>query len=164
LVLTGDHEKAEQCFVAGLDDAAVNANNVFKDRADSWAKRAIIKNAIRALQPHPGAASSSTPVAPKDQPGIYNLLALGDFERFVFVMSILERYSEHECTVLLGCSVQDVRTARIRAVQQLSSPREVLIGREADIPVTTSAISAAESKPQQVLDGSAAELVGDCCA
>jgi hypothetical protein len=70
-------------------------------------------------------------VAPKEQSGIDNLLALGDFERFVFVMSILERYSEHECTVLFGCSAQDVRTARIRAVQQLSSPREVLIEREA---------------------------------
>jgi hypothetical protein len=159
LVLTRDHEKAEQCFVAGLDDAAAKGNNIFKDWARSWAKRAIIKNAIRALQPHPGAAYSPMFVGPKEQSAMDNLMAVGDFERFVFVMSVLECHSDHECAVLLGCSLQDVRTARIRAFEQLASS-QVLTGREPDhTPVTTNATSVAESKPQQALDESAASRV-----
>lgn len=159
LVLTRDHEKAEQCSVAGLDDA-IKANNVFKEWAGSWAKRAIIKNAIRALQPHPDAANPSIPVASKEQSAMDKLLALGDFERFVFVMSVLERYPEHDCALLLGCSLQDVRTARIRALEQLASS-EALAGREPDrAPVTTNATSVAEAKPRQALDESVGSLVG----
>jgi hypothetical protein len=37
------------------------------------------------------------------------LLQLADFDRFVFVMSVLEHYSEHDCALLLGCSVRDIR-------------------------------------------------------
>ena len=60
LLLTGDEEKAEQCFVAGLEDS-VNTNGVFKEWARTWAKRVIIQNAISVLKPGPGqhAASSS---------------------------------------------------------------------------------------------------------
>jgi hypothetical protein len=36
------------------------------------------------------------------------------FERFVFVMLVLEHYSEHECSLLLSCSRQDVIAARNR--------------------------------------------------
>ena len=42
------------------------------------------------------------------------------FDRFVFVMSVLERYSDHECAVLLGCSRTDILPARIRTLQQIS--------------------------------------------
>src|SRR5580693_9280911 len=49
-LLTADHEKAEKCFVSGLDDC-VEGNNVFRDWARSWARRAIIQNAIRMLAP-----------------------------------------------------------------------------------------------------------------
>ena len=36
-LLTGDHEKAEKCFVAGFEDC-VKENRVFRERARSWAK------------------------------------------------------------------------------------------------------------------------------
>lgn len=35
---------------------------------------------------------------------IASMLELEDFERLVFVMSVLERYSDQDCSVLLGCS------------------------------------------------------------
>jgi len=41
LLLTGDEAKAEQCFVAGIEDS-VSWNSVFWDCAHSWAKRTII--------------------------------------------------------------------------------------------------------------------------
>jgi hypothetical protein len=47
------------------------------------------------------------------------VLALRQFERFVFVMSVLEPYTEDTCTRLLGCSLQDIREARVWALEQL---------------------------------------------
>jgi hypothetical protein len=47
------------------------------------------------------------------------VLQLEPFERFVYVMSVLERYSDLDCTVLLGCARRDVIAARIRALQQI---------------------------------------------
>src|SRR5215472_9439167 len=50
LVLTADAEKAEQCFVSGLDDCTAG-NPVFKEWARSWARRVVIKRAIRMIAP-----------------------------------------------------------------------------------------------------------------
>jgi hypothetical protein len=58
-LLTGDHEKAEKCFVAGIEDC-VKENRVFREWARSWAKRIIIENAIRELKPGPSLHSSSS--------------------------------------------------------------------------------------------------------
>ncbi len=127
-LLTGGHEKAERCFVAGFKDS-VKANHVVKGWARSWAKRTIIQNAIRELKPRPCVASSfSIPVAthmrdlPSDGGRHFELaavLVLEDFERFVFVMSVLERYSEHDCALLLGCALRQINEARNRAFAQL---------------------------------------------
>jgi DNA-directed RNA polymerase specialized sigma24 family protein len=151
LVLTGDHEKAEQCFTAGFDDA-VNAHRVFKDWAYSWAKRAIIRNAIRILQPHPDAAGSSIPAIKQERSAIHNLLALRDFERFVFVMSVLEGYSERECAVLLECSLQEIGAARIRAMKQLGSSNQVSAVTNSD-PVNAESLV---GKPPLMNDSGAA--------
>jgi hypothetical protein len=47
--------------------------------------------------------------------------ALPSFERFVFVMSVLERYSEQECSLLLGCTRAEVIDARSRALRELGA-------------------------------------------
>jgi DNA-directed RNA polymerase specialized sigma24 family protein len=130
LLLTADETKAEQTFVAGLEDS-VNSNGVFRDWACSWAKGAIIKNAIAAVQPRPKttkSASQSSSTDGKEIPAFASkkaevgcVLALGDFERFVFVMSVLERYSEKDCSLLLNCSLVAVHSARLRAFQQLTA-------------------------------------------
>ncbi len=130
-LLTGDHETAEQCFVAGLEDSA-NTNRVFKEWARTWAKRTIIQEAIRVLEPRPPQhAMSSTPEHATEiwvrLPSISDrdlarrsALALEDFERFVFVITVLEGYSEHQCALLLYASLQDVRKARIRATEHIA--------------------------------------------
>ena len=46
---------------------------------------------------------------------------LEPLERFVFVMTLLEGYSEHECAVFLNRSRSDVVAARTRALQQLAN-------------------------------------------
>jgi hypothetical protein len=48
------------------------------------------------------------------------LLELPAFDRFVYVMSVLEGYADHDCALLLGCPCADVVAARIRAFQQIS--------------------------------------------
>ena len=129
-LLTGDHDTAEHCFVAGVEDS-VHGNNVFREWAHSWAKRTIIQLAIRALQPEPGDPDSAEDSAahgglrsvPDRHDLVDRLFSLDDFHRFVFVMSVLERYSEHECALLLGCAPPDVREARTRALQQISEGR-----------------------------------------
>jgi len=133
-LLTRDLARAERCLVSGLEDCEAG-NSVFREWAHSWAKRAIIQNAIRELNPRP---SHSTPVSPTTLPDIDHLssgpdrhfevdavLGLEDFERFVFVMSILEHYSEHDCVLLLRCSVAEIRKARIRALTGLAESRHM---------------------------------------
>src|SRR3981081_3494091 len=51
-LLTADHEKAQQCFVSGLEDS-VRENSVFQEWARSWARRAIIQCAVRGIKPGP---------------------------------------------------------------------------------------------------------------
>jgi len=38
----------------------------------------------------------------------------------VFTMSVLEHYSEHDCSLLLGCSVREIREGRARALKELT--------------------------------------------
>jgi hypothetical protein len=45
------------------------------------------------------------------------ILLLADFQRFVFVMSILEVQSDDECAMFLRCSRRDVRIARLVALE-----------------------------------------------
>jgi hypothetical protein len=47
------------------------------------------------------------------------VLRLEDHERLVFVMSVLEHYSEHNCALLLGWSVREIREARTRALEEM---------------------------------------------
>ena len=56
-LLTADREKAEQCFVSGLEDA-VEGNPVFKEWARSWARRTIIQNAVQVINPRSSEGNS----------------------------------------------------------------------------------------------------------
>ena len=45
---------------------------------------------------------------------------LQNFDQFVFVMSVLEHHSEHDCALLLGCSARGIREGRTRALKELA--------------------------------------------
>jgi len=97
---------------------------VFKQWAPSWSKRAVIKNAIRAVAPSPGTASPSVIIPDgvrSESPFTRALFELGDFHRFVFVMSILEGFNDHESGLLLKCSPKEVAKARGQALRQLAA-------------------------------------------
>jgi len=129
-LLTRDQARAERCLVSGLEDCETG-NPVFREWAHSWAKRAIIQNAIREVKPRPSQSNSSlsrTMFADMDQSSrgpsghfeIDAVLRLAIFDRFVFVMSVLEHYSEHDCALLLRCSVGDIRESRTRTLKKLA--------------------------------------------
>ena len=138
LLLTADPDKAQQCFVSGLEDS-LRGSRVFKEWARSWARRAVIQNAVRVINPRlteKNTASSfngSARTLAAEQVEIAAVLELAPFERFVFVISVLEHYSEHECSVLLGCSRRDVIAARIRALQQIGSAMELQVKQQVNV-------------------------------
>jgi hypothetical protein len=128
-LLTGDREKAEQCFVSGLEDS-MKGNPVFKEWARSWARRAVIQNAVQIVRPRPMEGNgdsnpgsikrdSQTPLAEREE--IAAILRLRTFDRFVYVLSVLERYSDQDCSALLSCARRDVLTARACAFEQIGS-------------------------------------------
>jgi hypothetical protein len=123
-LLTADQDKSEQCFVAGLEDS-LHGNPVFRQWARSWSKRAMIKNAIKAIAPEPGRPGPDGETGgewtqdPQKDALIAAVTRLAPFERFVFVMAVLEGYSLHECAVLLGQPIREVVTAKSRALQCL---------------------------------------------
>lgn len=125
LLLTADHHKADQCFVAGLEDC-LQGNPVFREWAQSWARRTVIKNAIRMISPSP--LRNETETATGTYEPLFSELdtpaaAIGrlqPFDRFVYVLSVLERYSDRESSILLHCTVGEVADARIRALRCLA--------------------------------------------
>jgi DNA-directed RNA polymerase specialized sigma24 family protein len=142
-LLTANHKTAEQCFDATVEQA-LNEPAVFRDRVRSWIKRSLIRNAIVMLSP---------PSAPDDEKRDFwtagRHKAVGDdeigavtqipaLERFVLVMSVLERYSDGECSVLLGCSTRDVAKARMRALRRLPGQVALFPRGESRLPVTAS--------------------------
>jgi hypothetical protein len=131
LLLTADPQKAEKCFVLGFDDSIGN-NSVFKARAHLWARRCIILHAIRLLSPRPSDENESNvaglsqligevPAEVRSYPNFARIVVLNAFERFVFIMSVLEKYSDQECSLLLGCFRRDVINARTAAIQRLAN-------------------------------------------
>ena len=147
LLLTGNQEKAEECFVAGIGEAA-KGNYVFKEWAHSWARRTIIQSAIRLIAPRErsaiailnpvdAAAVDRVPLALHVE--VRAIVELAPLERFVFVMSVLERYSDHDCSIILGCPRRDIATVRASAMQQLVT----LLGLTHRNPADTSSMNSA---------------------
>ena len=112
LLLTGNHQKAERCFVASLEDCLQESPEV-REGAQIWAVRAVVKNAIRIVAPFmdetkvAGENHLAEPTLDADN-GAAAIMALPPFRRFVYVMSILEKYSDGECSSLLDHSVEEI--------------------------------------------------------
>jgi hypothetical protein len=125
LLLTADHDKAEECLVSTMGECG-DGSGVFMEWASTWARRAILKYAIQMIRPVPEHPDSlpfirrkGPPTSAENNP-FATILALGAFERFVYVMSILERQSERDCAILLRCSRRDVIIARVLALTRVA--------------------------------------------
>jgi DNA-directed RNA polymerase specialized sigma24 family protein len=126
LLLTADHHKAEQCFVAGLEDC-LQGDPVFREWAQSRATRTVIKNAIRIISPSRNETKRTaenydlTEPASEAETPAGAIMKLQPFDRFVYVMSVLEKYSDRECSILLDCTAEEIVRARTQALQRLVS-------------------------------------------
>jgi DNA-directed RNA polymerase specialized sigma24 family protein len=124
-LLTGDHPTAEKCFVRGLEDSAKGP--VFKEWAESWARRTIFRNAVRAIRPRPLSRDIAGVSGGVMEPArIAAVVELPTFDRFVFVMTVLEGYSDQESSLFLDCTRDEVIAARTRALRQLGRSAEIL--------------------------------------
>ena len=126
LLLTADSDKADQCLVSVMGECG-DGTGAFVEWASSWARRAILKYAIQMMRPVPERVDSSsfigrtTPAISVENDPFAAVFALGAFERFVYVMSILEGRSKQDCAILLRCSRRDVIIARVLALTRLSN-------------------------------------------
>ena len=128
-LLTGDEAIAEQCFVDSLD-LAQDATPVFKEWAAGWARRTIILNAIRIIRPRLTAdAEESWGRVARDRAmgrvEIAEIAKLPVFERFTFVMTVLEGYPDHECALHLRSTRADVTAARTRTLARIGRAAEL---------------------------------------
>jgi hypothetical protein len=121
-LLTADNNMAEQCFVGGLGEC-VDQTHVSAERARSWARRSIVEDAIRIIRPVPEKSKngcfvdveSPTTVGARNPFAI--VVSLRAFERFVFVLSVLEGQSDEDCQSLLRCTRQELVMARKTALR-----------------------------------------------
>jgi hypothetical protein len=123
-VLTADRAKAEECFGRAFD-SSLNALWVSTERAGSWARRAVVNQAIQLLVPRKGSTQSPAasnfiwPEIATLKNSIDALCLLDTFERFVVVMTVLERQSDSDCALQLECTRRDVGIARASALRKL---------------------------------------------
>lgn len=124
-LLTADHQLAEQAFVAGLEDT-IDGNPVFRQWARSWSQRAIVKRAIKAMdpspkEPHHGSVRMDPQTGNEELDALARRMAhLSAFQRFVFVLSVLEGYSTMECAALLSCPPADIIAAKADALRSVA--------------------------------------------
>jgi hypothetical protein len=123
-LLTANHKESEQCFVSTVDQA-FDEQTVFKEWASPWIKRRLIETAIEIVSPASSRNGQKRDLWDAGQHDtqreceIDAVTNLDPLERFVFVMSILERHSNWDCALLLGCSMNRVAHARMSAVRRL---------------------------------------------
>ena len=131
-LLIANHQESVQCFASTVDEA-FQEPAVFKQWARSWVKRRLIENAIEMVAPVSARNGQKRDLWSPGQCEtkeceIDMVTKLAAFDRFVFVMSILERYSDWDCALLLGCGMSKVARTRMRALRRLPALAALLPG------------------------------------
>lgn len=132
-LLTADAEKAELCLLLTMQECTATGS-VFKWWLPVWTANALMRNGIRIVTGSPicpprkisqNGAHSSTSRSKKramnrlDESAV--ILQLSDFDRLVYVISLVEHYPTRDCAALLGRPPQEVVDARNRAVDRVAA-------------------------------------------
>lgn len=129
LQLTADVEKAEHCLILAMRDC-FGRSTIARSFLRIWARRMVIKNAIRLVLGIENDNACHTENHSHLQPRAYRIeelresvaiLELPDFDRVAFVICMLERLSILDCALLLRKSPKDVNDAIVRAMNQVTS-------------------------------------------
>lgn len=117
-LLTADKILAERCFGMVMDDyLGIPAAGV-REWASSQGRASVVQRAVQVVRPQPKQVHSwSFPPGTRlllsdvHQP-FAAITSLGAFERFVFVLSVIEGVSDEACALLLQCEVAQVERSR----------------------------------------------------
>jgi hypothetical protein len=126
LLLTANSEATKRCLSRAYREC-IASSSVSKEWVLIWTRRMVIRNAI-SLVMGPGSQSfvganddadnRLIEFFPDDALGAIaeseSIFDLPELDRFVFVICILERYSIHDCALLLRRSPRDINEARQR--------------------------------------------------
>jgi hypothetical protein len=131
LLLTANSEAAKRCLIRAFREC-IARSSVSKEWVLSWTRRMVIRNAISLVMGTGGqsfvnttgdADNGSIAFPPDDSLGAIDtsesILDLPEFERFVFVICVLERYSILDCALLLGKPPREVNEVRYRVGNQV---------------------------------------------
>ena len=116
-LLAANMQVAEKCFSRSLDEYVASAWG-FVEWAKQYGRHAVLRHAVRIIKPKPKQPYSSTfhryawPLFSAAHQPFAAITSLSAFERFVFVMSVIEGLSQDECAALLNCGVEDVIIGR----------------------------------------------------
>lgn len=147
-LLTADKTLAEVCFSDAMEES-VRSSGAVADWTNGPGRAAVIRRAIQAIRPVPkrvqswSLASGARPLlAPVHEP-FSVITSLGAFERFVFVLTVIEGQSEEECASLLECELEDIAESRDLANGLIATLElEDELQRNSDAwPVTTTLLS-----------------------
>jgi hypothetical protein len=124
-LLTADHDKAGQCFFSGMGQCEEEIGD-FMAWTRGQARRTILQRAIWMIMPAPERDDCSFTLlkgstAPRERNLFDAILGLNTFERFVYVMSVLEKQSDDDCSTLLRCSRRDIIITRALALERLAN-------------------------------------------
>ena len=129
LQLTADAEKAERCLNRAMRDC-IGRCNISRNFAQVWARRMVIRNAIRLILEIDNDIACGTESEFHLQASEYRIeelresvavLDLPHLDRLVFVICVLERLSILDCALLLRRSPKDVNDAVERATNRVAS-------------------------------------------
>jgi DNA-directed RNA polymerase specialized sigma24 family protein len=137
LLLTANSEAAKQCLIRSFREC-IASSSVSKEWILSWTRRMIIRNAISLVigpesqsfvNTNDDADNGLIAFFPDDPLGAIaeseSIFDLPEFDRFVFVICVFERYSVQDCALLLGRSPRDINEARQRVGNQVEQIEEL---------------------------------------
>lgn len=130
-LLIANSERAEDCVIRSMRECFRN-RYILKERLPDWVRDSVVRNGMKIVRDIDGlsfgdAPRDSIPLVPEpSQPSIgttdysAGILELSNFDRLVYVICILERYTSGRCAMLLGMSREQVWDARNRALAHIA--------------------------------------------
>jgi hypothetical protein len=130
-LLTAHAGRAEECVIRSIREC-MKSTQILREGLPAWIRNSVIRNGIAMvneanLDLHQKKDEGSIPVIPFSSHASAGtadysagILELSSFERLVYVICVLERYSSRHCGLLLRKSREEVREARIRALAYIA--------------------------------------------
>ncbi|MGA8087472.1 MAG: hypothetical protein WCA10_09210 [Terracidiphilus sp.] len=131
LLLTAQADRAEECIIRSIRECMTSAR-VRSEELPAWVRNSVIRNGVAIVDESKGEShwhkeDQAIPLLPAASQGsVYTadysagILELSSFDRLVYVICVLERYSSRHCALLLRSSRERVREARVAAVAHIA--------------------------------------------